>query len=169
MPASEQRKNLAILRPLRLLLLVTADSLAEAGLLSRAEVAAIRKGRGDIDAAKDCVALAALFRKNAAKLRGKHAVSAAQLKQADELGAALLKTLKPARARRAKTAATVEAVDRDRLWTLVERRHEQLWRAGAYLFGRAAVDEKVPSLQAVRGGRGNKADKAAKPKAPATP
>ena len=173
MPASELRKKLAVLRALRRLLLKTADTLAEAGLIPKAEVDKIREGQGDIDAAKDCVALAALFTKYAAKVRGKHAVTAAQIKQAGELGAELLKSIKPVRAKRAKASVKVEAVDRDRLWTLVEKRHDQLWRGGAYLFGRAAADEKVPPLQASRsaGPREKKAGSTDKPgaKPPATP
>ena len=173
MPASELRKKLGVLRSLRRLLLKTADGLAEAGLISKAEVDKIREGQGDIDAAKDCVTLAALFTRNAAKLRGKHAVAAAQIKQAGELGAELLKSIKPARTKREKAPVKVEAVDRDRLWTLVEKRHDALWRAGAYLFGRAAADEKVPPLQASRsaGPREKKAGSTDKPgaKPPATP
>ena len=68
---------------------------------------------------------------------------------AAEVGSALLARLKPGGARRTRSldgdrAARADA--RDRLWTLLVKRHAELWRAGAYLFGRA-VDQHVPPLQ----------------------
>lgn len=142
---------------LRRLLLQTADALALSGLLPAAALVAIRAGHGKLDAARDLVALSALFTKHAAAIRGKHAVSAAELKEAALLGTDLLTILKPARARRGSVGPAVGADERDRLWTLLVRGHDKLWRAGAYLFGRDEVDAKVPSLQAHRGGRGKKA------------
>ena len=56
------------------LLLDSASSLARKGLLPSADVARIRKGRGNVDAAQDCLALVALFRTNAAAIAGKSAV-----------------------------------------------------------------------------------------------
>jgi hypothetical protein len=112
-----------------------------------------------VDAANDCVALAALFRKHAASVRGKTVVTAANVKESAELGTRLLGLLKPAAARNAnKTAKSKEIVDavdaRDRLWSLATEGHDVLWRAGAYLFGRGEVDARVPALQArVRGAR----------------
>jgi len=32
------------------------------------------------------------------------------------------------------------------MWTLLVQRHADLWRAGAYLFGRNEADAKVPGL-----------------------
>jgi hypothetical protein len=45
----------------------------------------------------------------------------------------------------APSAAELAIATRDRLWTVIERRYDALWRVGAYLFGRA-VDERVPPL-----------------------
>ena len=141
---------------LRALLLRTAEALTLAGLLPAAEVRKIRGGRGRLDAARDLVALAALFGKHAAALKGKHAIGAAQLKEAADLGTSLLTLLKPGRARRSIAGLALGADERDRLWTLLVLGHDRLWRAGAYLFGRAAVGAKVPSLQAGAGGRPRK-------------
>lgn len=93
--------------------------------------------------------LAALFGKEAAALRGKSPVTAAQIKETADIGTQLLTLLKPSRTRRIKAGPSTATSDRDRLWTLVLARHDALWRAGAYLFGRD-VDEKVPLLQARR-------------------
>ena len=149
-------QRLARATALRALLLKTADALALAGLVPKAEVDTIRKGRGRLDAARDLVALAALFSKHGAALRGKHAVTAAQRTEAAGLGTELLTILKPGRAKRTRAKPAVGTDERDRLWTLLVKRHDQLWRAGAYLFGRELVDAKVPSLQASRGGRRKK-------------
>lgn len=152
-PPTDLPKLLARGRELRGLLLKNADGLAAAGLLPMAAVDQIRAGRGQLDAARDCVELAALFTKRGAALRGKHPITAAQIKETADVGTELLQLLKPGRARRAPAGASLATDIRDRLWTMLVRRHEALWRAGAYLFGRDAVDTKVPSLQASRGGR----------------
>lgn len=143
---------------LRTLLLATAEALALTGHFSYATVKAIRAGKGRLDGARDLVALAALFTENAAKVKGKHAVSAAEVKEAGLLGAELVTQLKPGRARLAKADAR-GVNERDRLWTLVVQGHERLWRAGAYLFGKELVDRMVPPLLGAR----------AKPRAKAKP
>jgi hypothetical protein len=149
-PVTELPDLLARARTLRTLLLSTADSLAAAGLLPRAHVERIRTGMGKIDMARDCVELSALFSSRAKELSGKHPVSAEQVSEASEVGTALLKQLKPTRARRTSPATPEAALDRDRLWTLALRRWDGVWRAGAYLFGHAALESKVPPLLAGR-------------------
>jgi len=136
---------------LRSLLLKVALGLVEAQLLPPGPVEAIQQGSGAPDLARDCVALAALFTKHASSLRGKHPLKASQVEEASRVGTDLLNALKSGRARRqpAEPAAGVDM--RDRLWTLVVKRHELLWRVGAFLFGPAEVDVKVPALQAKRG------------------
>ena len=150
------------------LLMKVAVGLAAAGALRRADVEKILAGKGKLDMARDCVALAALFTNNAASLKGKHPVTAAQIKEAAEVGTKLLGLLKPGRAKPTRVAPNEAAVDRDRLWTLLLRRYDALWRAGAYLFGRDAVDAKVPALQASRGA-GKKKNGAEKPAPAPTP
>ena len=94
------------------------------------------------------MALASLFEKNAAAVRGKVPFTAAQVKEAAEVGSRLLATLKPKSAKKATAKdLTAAAEARDRLWTLFEKTWEQtIWRAGAWVFGRA-VDQHVPALQ----------------------
>src|SRR5437870_1998456 len=65
-PPSDVKELLARAHRLRALLLKSADALAVAGMIPAAQVAKIREGRGSIDTAGDCVALAALFQKKAA-------------------------------------------------------------------------------------------------------
>ncbi|HEU4411496.1 MAG TPA: hypothetical protein VFS43_39995 [Polyangiaceae bacterium] len=138
---------------LRRTLMAGAEALAAAGLLPAAAVTKIREGQGPSDLADDCVALAALYRKHAPSLRGKTAVTAADLKRAAELGTELRTRLKPVRSRRPGES---EAELRDRFWTLLARRYDRLWRAGAFVYGRREIDARVPPLGSVPGRKGGR-------------
>lgn len=141
------REKLSRAHVLRGLLLDSAQAAASAGLVPEGAVAKIRHGRGGLDAAGDCVALAALFRKYPALVK-QTPVGAADVKEAAALGSELLERLKPARARSKPSRELSQARDeRDRLWTLFVQRWEMdVWRAGAWLFARQ-VDRHVPPLQ----------------------
>ena len=145
--ATGTRALLAQAQELRALLLASAEALARSGGLAPATVAKIREGRGPIDAAGDCVALAALFRRHSAAVRNKTPVTAAQLEQAAAVGSRLLAVLSPKGARRGPVAEVAAAtLIRDRLWTLFDQTWErEVWRAGAWLFGRE-VENRVPLL-----------------------
>ncbi len=148
-PPGDVRELLSRASKLRSLLLGSAEVLSVAGVIPAAQVAKIRAGHGGIDTAGDCVALAALFQKNAAAVKGKVAFTAADLKDAAEVGTRLLAVLRPKAAGKKPTAKELSAASeaRDRLWTLFERSWENnVWRAGAWIHGRA-VDDHVPSLQ----------------------
>lgn len=133
---------------LRRKLFAAADALVEAGLLPAAKVAALHAGKGKLDAANDLVGLAALFTANAAAIRGKTAITAADTTSAQQLGSQLLTLLKPGRARKTRPADAADAADvRDRMWTLVNLGWRDLWRACAYLYGPVEVDARVPPLQ----------------------
>ena len=138
-------------------LLKTADALAENGLLPRERVDQIAEGKGPVDMATDNIALSALFTDNAAAIAGKHPITPAQLVEADALGKELLDLLRPTRERNGPTAINKATDDRDRLWTLVVQRHDKLWRAGAFLFGRD-VDARVPALMAGKRRKGAAAE-----------
>jgi hypothetical protein len=135
--------------PIRRKLLKAAEALVESKVISDDDVAPIRPGRGKVDMANDCVALAAVFRRYEKATAGKTAITAADIAEADEVGSRLQTLLKtkgtPTDNRPAPgLAAAIDA--RSRFWTLVEARHEMTWRIGAWLWGRA-VDEHVPPLQ----------------------
>jgi len=133
---------------LRRKLFAAADALVAADLLPTAKVAALHAGTGKIDTAQDLIGLAALFSANAAAIKGKTAVTSADTTQAAALGSQLLTMLKPTRARKTTPAAQASAADtRDRLWTLVCTGYDVMWRAGAFLFGPAEIEAKVPALQ----------------------
>lgn len=147
-------KNLAELlrklRTLRAAMLSSAVALAVSGDVPKREVERIQEGRGSIDAAQDCVDLAALFRKHAAKVRGKTPITSAQITEAAQLGTDLLKILSPKSAKidRSPKGDLKEAIAiRARFATLLQQRHELARRVGHWLWG-ADVDAHVPLLQA---------------------
>lgn len=129
--------------------------------MPRAVVDKIYEGRGPYDTAGDCVACAQVFTKYAGKLKGKTPVTAAQVREAAEVGGKLLQVLRPKGAgRKEKAQALKDALDlRDRLGTLLAADYELVRRAGGWLFGEER-DVKVPGLLAVT--RSRKSSKAAK-------
>ena len=138
---------LAKARGVRDVLLASAEALAKSGVIPARAVAKIREGKGAIDSAQDCVDLSALFRKYAKEVKGKTAVTSAQMKEAAELGTELLKRLRRKGTKRKDSASVTAAVDtRDRLWTLLVQRHQEIRRAGMWIWG-DEVDAHVPPLQ----------------------
>ena len=162
---SNARALLAQATPLRRRLLKVLDALAESGLLPAAAVAKILSGGGPIDVANDLVDAAALLRKSPGVL-ARSPLNKADLVAAAALGAELARALRPKGAVKVTPAALKQSLDlRDRLGTLLTRRHEALWKAGAYLFGRQEVDARVPLL----GSRARAAKKPPKVVAPVDP
>ncbi|HEX4515506.1 MAG TPA: hypothetical protein VH054_18295 [Polyangiaceae bacterium] len=159
--ASDLPSLLARGRALRKLLLDAASALATAGLLPAAKVDAIRAGTSSLDSARDCVDLAAVFRANAARLKGKHAVTNEQIGDAATVGTELIKLLKPVKKEKAPELASSQDA-RDKLWSLLCERHVEARRLGMFVWV-DDVDAHVPSLQAHRGGAHKK------PKQPAAP
>jgi len=158
--AKQLRAELSEVYALRELLLTDAKTLALRGLLPAKKIADILKGRGTIDAAHDCVALAALYRANAQSLRGKTTVTAAEVRRAAELGSSLLERLTPKMARKKNPVDTeyAAAIDlRDRMWTLLVRGYERVQRVGAWRWMDEAVG-RVPALQSRRMGPRKKAE-----------
>jgi hypothetical protein len=123
-----------------------ADALAEAHLLSDADRDEVRL-RGQREVLEDCLALVALFRRNEAGIAGRSPVSASDLREVEQV-VQKLRVLLGQQGDGSDQGAPfiVRAAEmRDRFWTLLNQRHEVLWRCGAWLYGRA-VDEYVPPL-----------------------
>ncbi len=134
---------------LRRLLLAQAQALALAELMPGADVAAIAKGTGLIDCAADCAALAKLFKKHADAIAKKTFVTAAQLTQASEVAARLLRKVKPKSAK-LTPSELVKARDlRNRLYTLLKQNHDELWGVAALTFGRGMLNTQFPEVNAV--------------------
>jgi hypothetical protein len=145
---------LAEARELRTLFLASADTLVLAGIFPAAAVAQIRKGKGPIDTAMDCIALAALFTKYGTATTGKVPVTAADVAHTDDVGTRLSLMLRNAGVKKTADADMLAAIDnRDRIWTIFETSwRDNIWRAGAWLFG-PEVEAYVPLLQSRTLGR----------------
>ncbi len=142
--------------PLRRSLLLSARALASQSLLPSDTVRAVHKGRGPQDAGRDLVVLAALFTEHAEKIRGKHPISAKELRRAAELGAEIATHARSAatpkdrkRVGEAKAAAEL----RDRVYTLLLRRFDTLGRAAGALWGLDAVNRVPPLHGAIKAKR----------------
>jgi hypothetical protein len=114
--------------------------------LPAALVAAITQGRGIYNHAHDGVRLASLYRDHAAEVAGRHPFDDAFLDAMQAHGAWLMERVAPSGARVRRRSPPTMAAMRDRLWTLVRRRHAELRRAGIELFGEDGVNAHVPRL-----------------------
>lgn len=143
-------KRLREVRPLREVALKMLEVLAhqEVKLVDPAKVAAIRAGTGPADMARDAVALRALFREAGASIEGKHPLTKEQLDKLGGDGEWLVSQIRPKGAAPAAGAGPdPKALLRDRLFTLLRRRHDgPLYLVGVKLWGRKAVDERLPGL-----------------------
>jgi hypothetical protein len=147
-PASphEIRAHQASLRPARRLALGQLDIFAELGLLDPDKVRAIRADRGPVDEANDAVAIVALFRDNAAAWTNKHPFSDAFLQRLSDDGQWLLGQLVPKGATPEKPGPSADTIVRNRLWTELNRRYDDLYKAGVEVWGRRHVDTHLPTL-----------------------
>jgi hypothetical protein len=57
-----------------------------------------------------------------------------------------LEQLVPKGAKPEKDGRSEDALVRDRLWTALNRRYDDLYKAGVEVWGRRKVDEHLPSL-----------------------
>lgn len=144
---TELTEKLLRLRKLREPMLVIAEGLALHGLLPTERVTAIRQGQGAIDAARDGIALDALYREYATTLRNKHPFTEAELTEVADLGNYLVRAITPNGGRRPVEAQSDATRLRDRFYTLLVQRHAELRKAGFVLFGEA-VNDYVPALSA---------------------
>jgi hypothetical protein len=123
----------------------SAEALAEANLLSDDDADEVRL-RGQMDVVEDCLALAAVFRRNEGKIAGRSPLVVADLREAEQVAERLREMLGQQADAESGAPSLVKSIEtRDRFWTLLKQRHDVLWRCGAWLFGRA-VDERVPPL-----------------------
>ena len=144
---------------LRGVLLPYAEVLVSMGLLPRAEVAAIRKGKGALDGANDLRGLAGLYTKHHAKIRDVLGpITPEMITESAELGASLGLKLRPVAAtKQSKVTEELRAAqdNRNRLFTILNSDYDHTWRLGALLFGRE-VDAKVPPMMSRVAGKRTK-------------
>lgn len=122
-----------------------AEALAESGLLPDADVDELWL-QAPQDPLDDCLALAALLRRNETRITGRCAVTAFDLLEVEQVIATLRTMIGQAESGAGAEPSLVKALDtRDRLWTLLKQRYDVLWRCGAWIYG-PSVSDHVPSL-----------------------
>ncbi len=113
-------------------LLIGAEALAFRGLMDKEQVAAIRRGQGDLDAAKDIVTLAQLFAAAWPQVAAKTAVEKKELERAAKLGPELMFAL-AAKKQATKKGSKEPSEIRARAFTLLVTAYEATRRAVTYL------------------------------------
>ncbi|WP_437933018.1 hypothetical protein [Sorangium sp. So ce341] len=135
-------------RPMRDLTLRQLEIFADLKLVPKQRVAAIRRGSGPVDSARDGVDIAGMFDELADALDGKHPFSRDYLAEMAEHASWLLVQLKPRGAQQKPSERSPEAIVRDQFWTVVHQRYEHLREAGVAVFGLRQLDAHVPPIGA---------------------
>lgn len=145
--------RMSLLRQDRKLMLAVAEAAMILKLIDEKLLKEIRRGRGDIDAISDVLALAIILPRDAPKvvesgvLVSKESIATAQARALELQG-----EIRPSSAPRApaKIDADRAAVTllRNQLWTLLVRAHDECELAAAMLVGVSQVREIVPGLSA---------------------
>jgi hypothetical protein len=117
------------------------------GLVPRERVAAVRKGSGKLDAARDFVALPGLFEEFAAALEGKHPFAPDTVARLGELGNALVRQISPGSVVVTAAPRAPEAILRNQLAKLVEDGYDALAVVATVALGKRAADELLPALR----------------------
>lgn len=143
---AEIRVRTARMLPMRTQVLGVVRTLVDRKAIPASALNGVGTGRGPRSSAADAVRLADAISTNAAAIQGTHPFSAAEISQLRADGEWLLEALRPANAKRQKARREdTRAGDRDRLWTLLLRRHEVLRKVAHYFHG-DSLDEVVPPL-----------------------
>ena len=147
-PASPQeiRARQQSLRPVRSMTLAYLEIAGQLDLVPAEDVKHIRANKGPLDEAYDGVAIVAMFVKFEPKLAGKHPFTKEALQQLADDANWLIKQLMPAGAVSGKTERNADTVLRDRLWTDLVSRYDDLYQAGVAIWGRRGVDDHIPAL-----------------------
>ncbi|WP_437738614.1 hypothetical protein [Sorangium sp. So ce1335] len=150
-PAASEREieaRLEQFRPMRDLTLRQLEIFADMKLVPRPRVAAIRRGSGPVDSARDGVDIAGLFDELSDTLADKHPFSPDYLARMAEHANWLLVQLRPRGAQQRPSERSPEAIVRDQFWTLLNQRYDHLREAGVAAFGLRQLDAHVPPIGA---------------------
>jgi hypothetical protein len=133
----EIAETIARISPLRMEMLSTAEAFARRNVLPADRVKAIRAGTGKLDMALDAVALAGLYIEYKDVLAGQHMFTREEITSLGRDGERLVQAITPHQGRSQKPAPspTNARTIRDRLYTLVVTRHNELRRVASFLWG----------------------------------
>jgi hypothetical protein len=138
-------------RALRWRLLTNAEVAAEYGLLPKESVENIKRGKAQISTARDCIALASLYREFRSKLTGKSPIPEEDIERSSALGSQLNTlfkadtTVEP-NEKPEEVALALEL--RDRFWTLLLQQRELLWKLAKQVVDPKEMNDVVPPILA---------------------
>lgn len=150
----------ARLQALRVPALQFARGFALLGELPLDAVEAIEAGHGMLDAARDGVALAELFRSRSSAIGGKHSMTEERLTEMEALGLWLMRHVKPdgAATEHRTDSQRAAARERDTIAELLREMYTQL-RAAAFTIWGEAFEAHVPPLRSKVVARGGATDR----------
>jgi hypothetical protein len=151
-PEGALEKHLERLRFMRNLTFRQLEIFAYLDLVPGDRVQSIRRGPEPIDICREAIAIVALFAEFTSSFTSKHPFTAAQLDELREQGHWLLGALRSRSGGVTQVWREPATLTRDRFWTLLTQRHDELREAGAALFGLKHLDEHVPPLGRRSGG-----------------
>jgi hypothetical protein len=150
----EIEARLKKVRPARALALRQLEILSDeqVGLIPPAKVQKIRQGTGQIDTARDAVAIRALFLEYYLAVSGKHPLTQTFLDELAQDGEWLLARLRPKNAPAPREDGEADPMVRlrDQLWTLLQKRYDDAYQVAVEVWGRRAAETHVPPLQSRR-------------------
>jgi hypothetical protein len=151
---SRTQELLKTAKHLRGVMLGSLDVMVRLGEIPAEPIAAIHKGRGPRDTARDCIDCSAQFRQHWARLSSKTPVTMSIVEQGEQVGKELLTVLRPkGSATTTRSAEDLGKIDlRDRFYTLLVHDHTIIRQAAGWVFGDER-DAKVPPLLAASWGR----------------
>jgi hypothetical protein len=145
-PEGVQEKCLDRLRFMRNLAFHQLEIFAYLDLVPGDRVQSIRRGPEPVDTCREAIAIVALFAEFTISFTGKHPFTTAQLDELREQGHWLLGTLRSRSGGVIQVWREPATLTRDRFWTLLVDRHDELREAGVAIFGLKRLDEHVPPL-----------------------
>lgn len=147
---SETNAQMSKVYELRDELLANAVSLVKSKVIKGKDadsVANIQKGKGAIDAAQDCIALGALFRRVARDIEGKSPITPERVREAAQAGSDALLVLAPDGVvveRSGEDPVAKAAEMRDRMAALLTRHYAYVGRIAGWLWGFNLGDHVSP-------------------------
>ncbi len=147
------RAQIAAISSDRELIMAQLNLFAKAGLVPMPEVERVLAGHGPIDAAEDVVEFARLVEKYPAT-KATLITTPAELEMMTARAKEYLANARPPSFPVPKNHQLEAAVEwQSRVWTLLVKQHEQLWRYGAFIFGKQVDESVIPLGSRVRRGK----------------
>lgn len=124
-----------------------AVTLADRGLLPADQVAKLGRTRGMQGTINDAIVVSALFANHADAIKGMHPFTAKEVASLQQDAEWLRENMKPKGARKAATKRGGRPEDdRNRMWTLLVKRHALLQRIAGYFYG-VTIEQHVSPLR----------------------